>query len=134
VGLFRRKQEETLNEQLLREAGYDPSGKPVGSPEIELGEPPEPWSVGPSGPMDPRGSVVAGAVSQRPREWDVATPAEAPDLKAQSYEFAVTPDGSLIVDETCDEDLTPLADAVDRELAPPYRAFAVRSDDRWWMV
>jgi hypothetical protein len=137
VGLFRRKREETLNEQLLREAGYDPSGKPAASPEEDVGEVParwdqEPWLVG---PMDPQGRDVAGGgINQRSREWDIVTPAEAPELIAQSYEFAVTPDGSLIVDDTCDEDLSPLADAVERELQPPYRTLAVRSDDRWWMV
>jgi hypothetical protein len=135
VGLFRRKREETLNEQLLREAGYDPSGRQAGASEETVSEPPEPWSVGPPGPMDPRSLGVAfGAVNQRPREWDAVTPVEAPELQGHSYEFAALPDGSLIVDDTVDEDLSPLAEAVERALAPPYRALAVRTDDRWWMV
>jgi hypothetical protein len=135
MGLFRRKREETLNEQLLREAGYDATGKHEAPPEDDVVERPDPWIAGPRGPMDPRGyGIAGGAVSQRTREWDVVTPAEAPELNARSYEFAVLPDGSLIVDDNCEEDLSPLADAVERELKAPYRALAVRSDDLWWMV
>ncbi len=44
------------------------------------------------------------------------------------------PDGSLIVDATCDEDLSPLADAIEAQLQPPYRARAVRQDPRRWLV
>lgn len=134
MGLFRRKREETLNEQLLREAGYDPSGRQAGASEEAVPGPPQPWSVGPPGPMDPHGLGIAGGANQRPREWDVVTPVEASELTGQRYEFATTPDGSLLVDDTCDEDLSPLAEAVERALDPPYRALAVRSDDRWWMV
>jgi hypothetical protein len=140
MGLFRRRREETLNEQLLREAGYDSSGKPAAPQEDEPAarsendtvNAPAPWLVEQPGPMDPRGGVYGAAA--RPRVWDIVTSAEAPELNAQRYEFATVPDGSLIVDDTCDEDLSRLADAVERELKPPYRALAVRSDDRWWMV
>src|SRR6267378_3361080 len=127
MGLFRRRREETLNEQLLREAGYDPSGKPAAPPEEEpavspdqgLVDAPAPWLVGPPGPMDPRAGLTYGAAA-RPRIWDLVTPAEAPELNAQRYGFATVPDGSLIVDDDCDEDLSPLADAVESELKPPY--------------
>ncbi|MDX6410570.1 MAG: hypothetical protein QOE91_86 [Gaiellaceae bacterium] len=142
MGLFRRKREETLNEQLLREAGYDASGKPAAPPEEEPAAAPDqdfvaapaPWLVGPPGPMDPRAGLLTYGAAARPRTWDVVTAAEAPELTAQRYEFATVPDGSLIVGDDCDEDLSPLADAVEKELKPPYRALAVRSDDRGWMV
>jgi hypothetical protein len=60
--------------------------------------------------------------------------AEDADLRASTYDFTVLPDGSLIVDEDCDEDLSRLADTVEKELSPPYRASAARYDERWWLV
>jgi hypothetical protein len=42
-------------------------------------------------------------------------------------------DGSLVVEEG-DGDLTPLADAIEQELARPYRATAVRRGETTWAV
>jgi hypothetical protein len=135
VGLFRRKRDETLNEQLLREAGYDATGRSAPLTQ-SVGEPPAPWQVGPPGPADPRAGPFGRSLpSERPSEWDVTVLLEDPDLAAARYEFSVLPDGSLIVGDDCDEDLSRLADAVERELDPPYRAVAVHyGDERWWMV
>jgi hypothetical protein len=102
---FRRRREETLNEQLLREAGLD--GVQDDEP-----APPEPAPE----PADP----YAGTS-------DVLTTAEAPGLPGDAVEFAALPSGDLVfVGDVGDADLSPLAEAVERELKPPYRAHGRR--------
>lgn len=49
--------------------------------------------------------------------------------------FVALADGTLVVEEDEPDDaLTPLADAVESRLAPPYRAEAVRRDGALWGV
>jgi len=128
VGLFRRK-EETLNEQLLREAGLDPAQM--------LGAAPPPL---PPQPVEPPRSVLAtsGAVDGSgvgPKEWDAAVTVTAPALVGDRVEFTTVPNGDVIVDkEDGDADLTPLADALERHVSPPYRAVGQRQDGNLWGV
>lgn len=68
----------------------------------------------------------------RRREWDAMAVAEAPELEENELTFATLPDGTLIVDG--EADCTPLADALETQLAPPYRAWAVRRDETRWAV
>lgn len=110
MGWLRRKREETYNEQLLREAG--------------LGEPP------PSPLIDP---AVLG-MGPRPAEWEVYTTAEAPDIGGDSVSFAALPTGDLIVDSEGDDDLAPLAETVERQLAPPYRAIGRKEEGALWSL
>ena len=126
MGLFRRRQE-TLNEQLLREAGLDP--------EQMLGDPPPPpplpapssWVLGAVGVPD--GSTVG------PKEWDAAVTATAPGLVGDRVEFTTIPNGDVIVtEESGDADLSPLADAVEQRVSPPYRAVGQRQDGDLWAV
>jgi hypothetical protein len=116
-----RRSEETLNDRLLREAGYGPDGTALPN-----ADPP----VAASG----EGLLVGSFEQIRPRNWDVVTPVEVPALDGNAYEFATLPDGSLIVDASCEENLSSLADAVEEHLQPPYRAIGVRQHDRLWMV
>jgi hypothetical protein len=124
VGFFRRRQE-TLNEQLLREAGLDPA-EALGAP-----SPPQP---------EPARSVlrvlgVPDGSSVSPREWDAAVAVEVPGLAGDRIEFTTLPHGDLIVsEETGDADVSPLADAVERRLGPPYRAVATRQDGDLWAI
>ena len=113
MGLFRKK--ETLNEQLLREAGLD---------RIRLDQP----SV-----LETVGVPIGKAVG--PPEWDVSATANAPDLAGDRIVFTTLPDGDLLIDEAqSDADVSPLADAVEKELGPPYRARAARQDGDLWAV
>jgi hypothetical protein len=112
VPLFRRK---PLHERLLEQAGLDsPSDdRPV---------------VG--GTREPGVHGLA-----RRREWDVVAAVEAPELKGNEVAFDVLPDRTVLVDqEEGDADLGPLADAVERDLQPPYRARAVRQSQELWAV
>jgi hypothetical protein len=120
VGLFRRRHE-TLNEQLLREAGLDPAQAPP-----EPLEPPKSW-LATAGVID--GSGVG------PKDWDTAVTVTAPALMGDRITFTTIPTGDVIVDEESgDADLTPLADAVERNVSPPYRAVAERRDGSLWGV
>ena len=125
MGLFRRRNE-TLNEQLLREAGLDPAGA--------LGDPPPPV-LEPTPPSVLRIAGVPDGSQVSPREWDASTVVEAPGLAGDRIEFTTIPDGDVIVsEETGDADVSPLADAVERRVDPPYRAVATRQDGDLWGV
>ena len=123
MALFRRQ--ETLNEQLLREAGLDPA-------EV-LGGRPAPLP-GPAQSMLGALGVPDGS-SPRPREWDAAVAVSAPGIAGNRVEFTTIPDGDLIVsEESGDADLSPFADAVERHLDPPYRAVGARQEGDLWAV
>jgi hypothetical protein len=126
---FRRG--ETLNERLLRESGLD---RPVDDTE----RPPEPLDpvLAFRRQFDSRGGGLAGSgLPQRARRWDAVVTADAPDVSGNEVDFVTLPDGSLIVEqEEGDAALDPLAQAVEAELTPPYRAHAVRQTDQLWAV
>jgi len=104
---------ESLHERLAREGGL-------------VDEPP---------PIDTRPAPVETGIHgvPRPREWDAVATATAPALRGDEVEFVALPDGTLVVDDDFDDQaLTPLADAVEQSLPPPYRAQAVhRGGDTW---
>jgi hypothetical protein len=126
---------ETLNEKLLREAGLERAGAAPGA------EPPAPLQPEPKHPGPPRFGMphafeqVSLTGLQRLREWDATAVVEAPGLQGEEASFLALPDGSLVVDEEVgDESLAPLADAIEEQLRPPYRARAVRRGDDVWAV
>jgi hypothetical protein len=69
--------------------------------------------------------------AEQPRgPWDVVTSAHAPELPGRTVSFVALEDGTLVVDDDIpDGSATPLADAVEKELQPPYEAAAVRRED-----
>jgi hypothetical protein len=124
VGLFRRRNE-TLNEQLLREAGLDPAQVLGDSRPRPIQQPPSVLAA----------LGVPDGSSLGPKEWDAAVTADVPGLAGNRIEFKAIPDGDVIVDdETGDADLSPLADAVEQRIGPPYRAVAQRQDGDLWAV
>ena len=70
----------------------------------------------------------------RAREWDATVTAEAPGVEGNAVRWVALPDGTLLVEEGPDGRSTPLADAVEHELAPPYRARGARQVDDVWTV
>jgi hypothetical protein len=123
VGIFRKK--ETLNEQLLREAGLDRVviSTPLGGP-IDAG--PLPPATGESQVAPIQGGLT---------HFDAMTTATAPGLEGDLIEFTVLPNGDLIVNMgDADDDLSPLADAIEEHLSPPYKASASRQDGDVWEV
>jgi hypothetical protein len=128
VRLFRRKQE-TLNEQLLREAGLDPGQMLEAAPPPPPPQPAEPPKSGLA-----RAGVVDGS-GVGPKEWDAAITVTAPALAGDRVEFTTIPNGDVIVDEESgNADLTTLADALERHVSPPYRAVGNRQDGDLWGV
>lgn len=112
MSLFRRR--EPLHVRLAREGGM-------------LGE---------ARPLDPRPAWQEVAVHgvERAREWDATVTVEEPGIEADAARFVALPDGALLVEEGPDSSLRPLADAVEQELKPPYRARAVRQEGDLWAV
>jgi hypothetical protein len=128
VGLFRRKQE-TLNEQLLREAGLDP-GQMLGA----ASPPPAPQPAEPPRSGLVRAGVVDGS-GVGPKEWDVAITVTAPALPGDRVAFTTIPNGDVIVDEESgNADITALADALELHVSPPYRAVGHRQDGDLWGI
>lgn len=124
---WRREDEEPAHERLAREAGIDL--------EAEVDVPP--------GPFPPHERIpFVGAIREpgihgihRQREWDAVATADAPELAGNELSFVALPDGTLLVDDEIPEGaLTPLADAVEQSVQPPYRASAVRRDGSIWGV
>ena len=131
MGIFRRRKEETLNEQMLREAGIAEDGD---TPAEETA-PPEPFDpyTG-TYPADQWSSALTRAMA-RPGMWDVVTTVHAPGIAGDTVEFATVPAGDMIIDtETGDADLSPFADEVEKELKPPYRVLARREDEDLWSL
>ena len=63
------------------------------------------------------------------------TTAEAPEIAGNGVAFATLPNGDVIVEEEQgDADLSPLADAVEHRVKPPYRATARREEGTLWTV
>ena len=69
----------------------------------------------------------------RERQYDAVATADAPDAKGDAARFVGLEDGSLLIEEG-DGDLTPLADAIEQDIARPYRASAVRRGETTWAV
>ena len=131
MALFRRRKE-TLHEQLLREAGlqtYQTDAEPA-TPAAEEPRPPNPFELWRS-----RLDAESRAMHARPAEYDALVFTEAPVERGNRPEFVTLPDGTILVEsEEGDAELAPLAEAVERELSPPYRASASRQTDRLWAV
>jgi len=126
---FRRRKDETLNEQLLHEAGLD---QPAAEPEPDHPEPVDPFAG--TYPADDPWGIWRRAMA-RPGEYDAVAAVHAPEIPGTSVEFATLPNGDVIVDsEQGDADLSPLADAVEQQVKPPYRVVARRGEDDMWSV
>jgi hypothetical protein len=111
MSLFRRR--ESLHERLARQGGLEESPAPI--------DPGPHW-----------GEVGIHGV-HRPRQWDAVVTAEAPALEGDEVVFVTLPDGSLLVEaEEGDADVSPLAEAIETQVEPPYRARAVRQKAEIW--
>jgi hypothetical protein len=111
VSLFGRG--EPLHVRLAREGG------------LSLGdesEPRAPWDA----------ASIHGL--HRPREWDVVLTVAAPEVEGERARFVALGEGRGLLVEEGPDALDPLADTVEEELTPPYRAEAVRRDGGLWAV
>jgi hypothetical protein len=126
VALFRRRHE-TLNEQLMREAGLDPAQASV-APAAPSGS--APFPVVGDIHLGWRGRVGSG-----PPSWDAIVTVTAPALSGDEVAFTTLPYGDVIVDEEeGDADLSSVADALEKKIGPPYKAVGARHADDLWVV
>jgi hypothetical protein len=126
------RHDETLNEKLRREAD-DSKDESAAEASVEDGTPdaeaqPKP-DVESSGAIPPGWRAAGTSLGRRPPGNDVFATTAAPELTSDSQTFTTLPDGTVIVDESCDEDLSPLADAVEKYVQPPYTAMAERREN-----
>lgn len=112
MGLFRRSK--PLHERLAEEGGLV---------EAKGGRPPFTGVIGEAG--------IHGV--PRERAYDAVVAVEAPDVEGSNVRFVAFDDGSLLVEEG-EGDLTALADAIEQEVKPPYRAVAIRRGETQWAV
>ena len=125
MALFRKK--ETYNEQMLREAGLDRVvfNTPAPAPEAE----PAQQAPMPADPLHPTRAGTAG-----PGAWDAVTTVLA-QIHGHRVDFMTLPNGDLIViSGSDDDDLAPLADAIEEHVSPPYKAIATRREGNLWGV
>lgn len=83
------------------------------------------------------GAAIPGVMGVGPgRTWDAVVAADAPALTGQSVTFVALDDGTLVVNEDVpDDSLSPIADALEEMVSPPYRAAAARAEgDSWTAV
>jgi hypothetical protein len=124
VGLFRRSK--PLHRQLAEVGGLSLDGPPRPAPALA----PDP----PGWDGEQRGEPGIHGVP-RVRRWDAVATATTVGLRGDAVHFVALPDGTLVVEEDePDGSLTPLADALEATLAPPYRAEAVRRGAETWAV
>jgi hypothetical protein len=112
---FWRRDEEPLHVRLAREGGMGFGDRPPHDTRPRWGEP-----------------GIHGI--HRFREWDALVRAEGVELDEDEVRFVALQDGTLVVDGDEDLDLAPFAEAIERELPPPYRAHAVRAEEGAWTV
>jgi hypothetical protein len=111
VGFFRRDRE-TLNEQLLHEAGLADEKR---RKQTRL-EAPDPALF----------SLLAGVTG--PELCDAFAVTEAPGLDCDEIAFWTLEDGELLVAEAGTANVSELADAVEEHIERPYKALAARQD------
>jgi hypothetical protein len=129
MGFFRRG--ESLNQRLLREAELDSTR----DAERDQPEPLDPILSAREQFGSGAGSLMGIKLPERARRWDAVVTTEAPGLEGNEVDFVTLPDGSILVEqEQGDAALDPLAQAIEAELVPPYRAHAVRKTDELWAV
>jgi hypothetical protein len=125
VGIFRKK--ETLNEQLLREAGLDRV--------VFNTSPAAPIDAGPLPGVTGEIALEHGGVKSGPMAWDTVTTVVAPGIKGDRVDFCALSGGDLVVtDAEGDGDFAVFADAIEEHVSPPYRAIASRQDGELWAV
>jgi hypothetical protein len=138
VRFFRR--EEPLHIRLAREAGVDLNGEPAveDSPPDPPGETGSLWwdAAAPeerTAPSPWRDGYGGGSVGlPRFPEWDAVATATV-ELAGSRAVFVALPSGDLVIEEGPDS-VQPLADAIESELGPPYRAEAVRRGENLWAI
>ena len=104
--------------------------------EDEIERPAEPVATGMSlaGTSAEQGGLAFIGIPRLGGDWDLVVTGEAPDLTgADELGFVVVEDGDIFMDSQLpDGDVTPLAEAIELQIQPPYRAYGVRQEADLW--
>jgi hypothetical protein len=116
-------------------------------PLFDLGAGDESPPERPAGPLPPTEASLAGmsvesggssfvGIPRTRGNWDLVVTGEAPDLTgADELGFVAVEDGDIFMDSQFPEgDVTPLADAIELKIQPPYRAYGTRQKGDLWAV
>jgi len=116
-----------LHRQLAEEAGL------AGGLDLPTVQPAPGQAADPPGfDGEARGEAGIHGVPRR-RVWDAVTTVDAPALQGDAVHFVTLGDGTLLVEEDePDGAMRELADALEQQIAAPYRAEAIRRDDGTW--
>jgi hypothetical protein len=126
LGFFRR--EKPIHAQLADEAGLDITGL---DDELAAGAAAESLLRGVPLPSE----LLAVHGVPREREWDAVASAQAPELPGERLDYVALEDGTLVVDEDVpDAALSPLADALEGQIRPPYHGYAFWQEADVWAV
>jgi len=81
------------------------------------------------------GGLAPWGIPRERGDWDAVVSVNAPALDGDEVEFVVIEGGDVFMESSLpDGDVSLLADAVEKEVQPPYRARAVRHEGDLWTV
>ena len=131
------RRDEPVHEQLRREA--EAEGAIAGSGEEDaVDRPSEPVSFDSTyaGSIIDDGRLAFAGVPRIRGDWDLVITGEAPDLTgSDELGFVVVEDGDIFMDSQIPEgDVTPLAEVIELQIQPPYRAYGIRQEGDLWAV
>lgn len=84
-------------------------------------------------PLDPGREWLAAGITglQRQREWDTVVTAEGGGSPGDEVAFVALTDGTVVVESEAASDTAQFAAALAENIAPPYRALAVKRPEVW---
>jgi hypothetical protein len=131
------RRDEPVHEQLRREAKA--VGAITDSGEEDVADrPTEPVSFDSTyaGSTIDDGRLAFAGVPRLRGDWDLVVTAEAPDLTgSDELGFVAVENGDIFMDSQLPEgDVTPLAEAIELQIEPPYRAYGIRQEGDLWAV
>ena len=125
------------DDALRREAGAEGAPATAGE-EDEVERPADPVATEMSlaGTSSEQGGRAFIGIPRLRGDWDLVVTGEAPALTgADELGFVVVEDGDIYMDSHLPEgDVTPLAEAIELQIQPPYRAYGVRQEADLWAV
>jgi len=129
------RRDEPVHERLRRTA--EPETTDSGE-EDAAGRPSEPVSFDSTyaGSTIDDGRLAFAGVPRIRGDWDLVVTGEAPDLTgSDELGFVAVEDGDIFMDSQFPEgDVTPLAEAIELQIQPPYRAYGIRQEGDLWAV
>jgi hypothetical protein len=128
------KHDDDVEEVLRREIEAERTG--AGADEVEKPAEPVTMDATFAGAGADSGALAFAGVPRIRGDWDLVITGEAPGLTgADELGFVVVEDGDIYMDSQLpDGDVTPLAEAIELQLEPPYRAYGIRQEADVWAV